>query len=169
MLRLILALVSGLMAVVYAQPRPGFEAMATQSLARYDGTLNVAGFKESVQVVRDEWGVPHIYARNIDDLFMAQGFVIAQDRLWQMEMGRRLAAGRLSELVGADGLAHDRLYRLFKFRGPWNAAEWTNYHPEGRRIFAAYARGVNAFIAAAGENLPVEFKLTGVKPETLDR
>jgi penicillin amidase len=164
-LKLIVALVSGLIALAYRQPPAGFEAMAARSVARYDGTLNVSGLKEPVQVVRDEWGVPHIYAKNIDDLFMAQGFVIAQDRLWQMEMGRRLAAGRLSELVGADGLAHDRLYRLFKFRGPWNAAEWTNYHPEGRRIFAAYARGVNAFIAAAGENLPVEFKLTGVKPE----
>ena len=82
-----------------------------------------------------------------------------------MELGRRLAEGRLSELIGADGLAHDRLYRMFRFRGPWDDAEWTNYHPEGRRIFTAYARGVNAFIAAARANLPVEFKLTGVRPE----
>ena len=123
------------------------------------------GFREEVRVVRDRWGVPHIYARNLDDLFMAQGFVIAQDRLWQMELARRLAQGRLSELIGPAGLPHDRLYRLFKFRGPWNDAEWTNYHPEGRRIFAAYASGVNAFIAAAGGNLPVEFKLTGIKPQ----
>jgi penicillin amidase len=143
----------------------GFSALAHQSIAQYDGTLKVAGLKQDVEVVRDEWGVPHIYAKNIDDLFMVQGFVIAQDRLWQMELGRRLAEGRLSELVGADGVAHDRLYRLFKFRGPWTDAEWTNYHPEGRRIFEAYARGVNAFIAAAGDNLPVEFRLTGIRPE----
>jgi penicillin amidase len=82
-----------------------------------------------------------------------------------MDMGRRMAAGRLSELIGESGLAHDRLYRLFKFRGPWDDSEWTNYHPEGRRIFAAYVRGINAFIAAAGKHLPVEFTLTGIAPE----
>ncbi len=148
-----------------AQEPVGFSALARRSIAQYDGTLKAAGLKDDVEVVRDEWGVPHIYAKNLDDLFMAQGFVLAQDRLWQMELGRRLAEGRLSELVGVDGLAHDRLYRLFKFRGPWTDVEWTNYHPEGRRIFEAYARGVNAFIVAAGDNLPVEFTLTGIRPE----
>ncbi len=148
-----------------AQAPGGFDALARASVSQYEGTLGVAGFKDDVQVVRDQWGVPHIYAKNIDDLFMAQGFVVAQDRLWQMELARRLAGGRLSELVGADGLAHDRLYRLFKFRGPWDDAEWTNYHPEGKRILTAYARGVNAFITAAADNLPVEFKLTGIRPD----
>lgn len=142
-----------------------FEELARRSVARYDGTVNIKGLTDQVDVLRDEWGIPHIYARNIDDLFMAQGFVVAHDRLWQMELGRRLAEGRISELIGRKGLAHDRLYRTFKFRGPWDDAEWTNYHPEGRRIFAAFARGINAFIAEAGDNLPVEFKLTGIRPE----
>jgi penicillin amidase len=154
-----------LLTPLQGQAPTGFDAIAKQSVSQYEGTLAVPGLKDTVQVVRDQWGVPHISAKNLDDLFMAQGFVVAQDRLWQMELARRLANGRLSEIVGAEGLPHDRLYRRFKFRGPWDDTEWTNYHPEGRRIFAAYARGVNAYIAASKSNLPVEFKLTGITPE----
>jgi penicillin G amidase len=142
-----------------------FEQLATESLARIDGRISVRGLKADVDVLRDEWGVPHIYARNLDDLFFAQGFVVAQDRLWQMEIWRRTGEGRVAELVGPAGLPHDRLYRLLKYRGPVDAAEWNSYHPEGKRIFTAYAAGVNAFIASAGENLPVEFTLTGIRPD----
>src|SRR5687768_6033259 len=144
---------------------PAFEQLAKESLAPIDGRVGVRGLKADVDVLRDEWGVPHIYAQNVDDLFLAQGFVVAQDRLWQMEMWRRTGEGRVAELVGPAGLPHDRLYRLLKFRRPVDQAEWTSYHPEGKRIFTPYAAGVNAFIAAAGENLPVEFKLTGIRPE----
>src|SRR5688572_28195371 len=128
-----------------------FEQLATESLARIDGRISVRGLKADVDVLRDEWGVPHIYARNLDDLFFAQGFVVAQDRLWQMEIWRRTGEGRLAELVGPGGVPHDRLYRLLKFRRPVDEAEWTSYHPDGKRIFTAYAAGVNAFIAAAGD------------------
>ncbi|HVG85459.1 MAG TPA: penicillin acylase family protein [Vicinamibacterales bacterium] len=121
--------------------------------------------KTDVEVLGDEWGVPHIYAQGLDDLFFAQGFVVAQDRLWQMELWRRTGEGRVAELVGPAGLPHDRLIRLFKFRGPYSDAEWERYHQEGRRIFTAYAAGVNAFIGAAGDTLPVEFMLTGTRPE----
>src|SRR3954468_10408001 len=100
---LVVAAVSLAGARTHAQAPTGFTELARQSRAQIDGTIRVAGFKDDVEVVRDEWGVPHIYAKNIDDLFMAEGFVLAQDRLWQMELGRRLAEGRLSELVGADG------------------------------------------------------------------
>src|SRR5687768_836864 len=82
-----------------------------------------------------------------------------------MEIWRRTGEGRVAELVGPAGLPHDRLYRLLKFRGPVDDAEWNSYHPEGKRIFTAYAAGVNAFIKSVGDNLPVEFKLTGVTPE----
>ena len=142
-----------------------FEQLAKESLAPIEGRVDVRGLNAEVEVLRDEWGVPHIYARNVDDLFFAQGFVVAQDRLWQMEMWRRTGEGRIAELVGPAGLPHDRLYRLLKFREPVDEAEWNSYHPEGKRIFTAYAAGVNAFIAAAGDNLPVEFKLTGMRPE----
>ena len=142
-----------------------FEQLAKASLAPIEGRVDVGGLNAEVEVLRDEWGVPHIFAQSVDDLFFAQGFVIAQDRLWQMEMWRRTGEGRIAELVGPAGLAHDRLYRLLKFREPIDESEWNRYHPEGKRIFTAYAAGVNAFIASAGDNLPVEFKLTGIRPE----
>lgn len=141
-----------------------FDALAKASLARIDGQLSIAGLRDSVQVLRDGAGVPHIYARNLDDLFFAQGFVQAQDRLWQMEMYRRTYEGKLAEIMGAAYVRHDRLARLLKYRGPWDDREYASYHPEGKRILDAFARGVNAFIAQAGENVPVEFKLTGIKP-----
>jgi len=142
------------------------EQLAKESLAQIDGRVALAGIRDTVDVVRDRWGVPHIYARNIDDLFFAQGYVQAQDRLWQMEMYRRTFEGSLSEILGPAYLRHDRLVRLLRYRGPIDEREWTHYHPEGRRIFDAFARGVNAFIAHAGDNLPVEFKLTGLRPKS---
>lgn len=141
------------------------EELARQSLSRIQGDLAVPGLKEPVEVLRDEWGIPHIYARNTDDLFFAQGYVTAQDRLWQMEMWRRWHEGRLAEIFGPEGLEYDARTRLMMFRGPWDASEWTSYHPEGERIFTAWANGVNAFIEQNADNLPVEFKMTGIRPE----
>src|SRR5687767_12393057 len=166
----IIVLIAGLVPAGCARPAettvaPTLEQLAKESLAAIDGRVGVRGLNAEVEVLRDEWGVPHIYARNVDDLFFAQGFVVAQDRLWQMEIWRRTGEGRVAELVGPAGLPHDRLYRLLKYRGPVDAAEWNSYHPEGKRIFTAYAAGVNAFIASAGENLPVEFTLTGIRPD----
>jgi penicillin G amidase len=140
------------------------KALAKQSLSQLDGTLGVPGLREPVEVVRDRWGVPHIYARNVDDLFFAQGYVMAQDRLWQLEMWRRQREGRLAELLGPDVVERDRQTRLLMYRGPFDEREWTSYHPEGKRIFTAYANGLNAYIAQSAGNLPVEFKLTGIKP-----
>ena len=142
-----------------------FEQLARESLAQIDGRIALAGLKGDVEVLRDEWGVPHIYAGDVEDLFFAQGFVVAQDRLWQMEIWRRTGEGRTAELVGPAGVPHDRLYRRLKFRGPFDDEEWSSYHPGGKRIFSAYAAGVNAFIQSAGDSLPVEFTLTGTRPE----
>ena len=141
------------------QPPRDLKALARQSLAKIDGDLNVSGLKEPVEVVRDRWGVPHIYARNVDDLFFAQGYVIAQDRLWQLEWWRRQREGRLSEVLGPAAFERDRQARLLMYRGPFDDTEWTSYHPEGKRIFNAFAAGLNAFIAENANNLPVEFKL----------
>ena len=80
-----------------------------------EGELKLKGFQGKVKVLRDRWGMPHIYAANEHDLFMAQGFVQAQDRLWQMETNRRVAAGRLSEIIGPDTLEVDRLLRTLGF------------------------------------------------------
>ena len=147
-----------------AEPQT-LEALASRSLATIDGELSAPGLKAPVEVIRDEWGVPHIYAENDDDLFFAQGYVMAQDRLWQMEMWRRWHEGRLAEVFGPEALDYDRRTRLMMFRGPWDETEWTSYHPDAHRLFTAHANGVNAYIEENRDNLPVEFQLTGVVPE----
>ena len=139
-------------------------ALARQSLSQLDGELALAGLRQPVEVIRDQWGIPHIYAENTDDLFFAQGYVMAQDRLWQLEMWRRWREGRLSEIFGPAGFDYDRRTRLMMNRGPMDDTEWTSYHPDAERIFTAYANGINAFINERAHNLPVEFKLTGVEP-----
>jgi penicillin amidase len=156
------AIVAGAVRLVQV---PAPEALARAALATIDGTIAVAGLKAPVRVARDTWGVPHIYAASTDDLFFAQGYVMAQDRLWQMEMWRRAAEGRLAEVFGPSALARDRRARLLKYRGPFTDAEWTSYHPEGRRIMSAFVGGVNAFIATHKDRLPVEFVLTGLDPQ----
>jgi len=143
----------------------GFHELAVAHLPEMDGAISIPGLEAEVEVLRDPWGVPHIYAQKLDDLFFAQGFVQAQDRLWQMEMYRRTGEGRLSEILGPDALSHDRLARLIRYRGPWTEEEFASYHPEGRRILEAFARGVNAYVDHAGDNLPLEFALTGIRPE----
>jgi len=82
-----------------------------------------------------------------------------------MEMWRRWQEGRLAEIYGPDAFAYDARARLMQFRGPWDEREWTSYHPEGEKIFTAFANGVNAFIEQNRDRLPVEFQLTGVNPE----
>ena len=152
-----------------APPAPAapasLDALATASLAQIDGTLKAPGLKAPVEVIRDQAGIPHIYAQNHDDLFFAQGYVMAQDRLWQMEMWRRWREGRLSEIFGPAAFDYDARTRLMMFRGPYDDAEWKSYHPDAERLFTAYANGINAFVAANKDRLPVEFALTGVVPE----
>lgn len=142
-----------------------FDELARRSLSRIEGTERVGGLREPVEVIRDTWGVPHIYAANTDDLFFAQGYVQAQDRLWQMELWRRYNSGRLAEILGEEAVAHDRLLRLVQYQGPWDDSEFASYHPDARRIFTAFANGINAYIDSHRGNLPVEFTLTGITPE----
>lgn len=153
------------LATVSAQPRPDVNGLAKAALAQIDGDIKVPGLRAPVQVVRDTWGVPHITAQSVDDLFFAQGYVMAQDRLWQMEMWRRAGEGRMAEITGVSAVGRDRTARLLKYRGPFDDTEWTSYHPDGKRIFTAYANGVNAFIAQNRDRLPVEFVMTGIVPE----
>ena len=143
-----------------------FDELAQAHLPQVEGTIELPGLHNEVEVLRDLWGVPHIYANNLDDLFYAQGFVQAQDRLWQMDMYRRAGEGRLAEILGTDALEHDRAARLLKYRGPWNNEEFSSYHPEARRILEAFSAGVNAYIdyAEAASELPVEYELTGLEP-----
>src|SRR5215831_18727783 len=122
------------------------KALAKQSLAKIDGDFAIPGVKEPVEIIRDKWGVAHIYARNIDDMFFAQGYVVAQDRLWQLYMWRMDHEGRLAEILGPAAFEHDREVRKAMFRGPFDDKEWSSYHPEGKRIFTAVANGINSYI-----------------------
>jgi penicillin G amidase len=128
------------------------------------GALAVAGLAAPVDVVRDRWGVPHLYAASEHDLFLAQGFVHAQDRLWQMEMNRRIARGELSAVLGPAALEVDVAMRTLGMR---RAAErdWARMAPEPRAVLTAYAAGVNAFLAGHRGRLPLEFTLLGVHPD----
>ena len=139
--------------------------LARRSLSQIEGDVAAAGLRADVQVTRDSWGVPHIYAGSDEDLFFAQGFVAAQDRLWQMEIWRRTAEGRLAEIYGESAVGRDRTARLLKYRGAFDDREFTAYHPQARRLMEAFVKGVNAYISASANRLPVEFVLTGIKPE----
>ena len=139
-------------------------AWLRQSLPQLDGTVTLSGLKAPVEIVRDRYGVPHIYAGSVADAYFALGFVHAQDRLWQMEMNRRIGSGRLSEALGPATLDADKFLRTLGVR---RAAEATlkSLNAETRSQLDAYAAGVNAFLAQRSGPLPPEFLLTGVKPE----
>jgi penicillin G amidase len=139
--------------------------LAKRALAQIQGEFSVPGLRAETHVIRDRWGVPHIFAASDQDLFFAQGYVAAQDRLWQMEMWRRTAEGRLAEILGPQAAARDRMARLLKYRGPFDEQEFASYHPDARRLMSAFVEGVNAYIAQHADRLPVEFTLTGIKPE----
>ena len=118
---------------------------------------------ETVEVLRDRWGVPHIYARNADDLFYAQGYLAAKDRLFQIDLWRRAGTGKLAEVLGPAAIPRDRLARLVRFRGDWNA-EWNSYSPDTRQIAAAFTRGINAYIRSLRGVRPREFRIAGYDP-----
>src|SRR5438128_8469936 len=106
---------------------------ATAVLAQLEGEVSLAGLKEPVAVLRDRWGVPHIYAQNTHDLFFAQGYIAAVDRLWQIDLWRRIGTGKLAEVLGPRALQRDRLARTVQYRGNWDA-EWRSYDPDAKAI-----------------------------------
>lgn len=134
------------------------------SLPTIDGDVQIAGLEAPVDVVRDQHAIPHIFAKSPRDAYFAMGFVHAQDRLWQMEFQRRLATGRLSEVIGARTLEIDKFIRTLGIPQA-SAAAAKNLSPESRAVFEAYAAGVNAFLAQRGGALPLEFILLGAEPE----
>lgn len=128
------------------------------------GTSVVPGLSAPVRVVRDRWGVPHLYAQTEDDLFAAQGFVQAQDRLFQMDLWRRSVHGRLSEVLGPNFVERDAMTRRMQYRGDLEA-EWASYGADVKAIATAFVRGINAWVALALERPPEEFVLAGWKPD----
>lgn len=128
------------------------------------GTLTVPGLHAPVTVVRDTWGIPHISASSTDDLFFAQGFVQAQDRLFQLDLWKRSVQGRLSEVLGANFIQRDSMTRRIQFRGDLDR-EWASYGPDTRRIAVAFTNGINAWVRLARTDVPEEFIAAGWLPE----
>jgi penicillin amidase len=153
---------------VSAENPPSMQVQAKAAVSTTQGKLKLRGLQEPVNVLRDRWGVAHIYAQNQHDLFFAQGFVVAQDRLFQMELWKRSGEGRLAEILGAAALSRDLNARLLRYRGDIDA-EYRSYAHDTKEILEAFTDGINAFIAERkrpnGPGLPVEFRIAGFEPE----
>ena len=149
----------------------GDNSLATdaQALAVLSGNLHVAGLRKPVRVLRDKWGIAHIYASNQHDLFFAQGVIASQDRLFQMEVWKRAGQGRLSEILGPSALPRDISARALKYRGDMQQ-EFASYSPDTQAILTAFTDGINAYIAtlnaARGGHMPLEFRLAGFVPDS---
>ncbi len=129
-------------------------------------TIQMAGLTQPVEILRDQWGINHIYAQNEADLFFAQGYAAAKDRLFQFEIWRRQATGTVSEILGRREAKRDQGARLHMFRGDLDD-ELSRYHPHGKLIVESYVRGINAYIGETEKNaalLPMEFRMLGIKP-----
>lgn len=129
-----------------------------------EGRIAIAGVSAPVRVVRDRWGVPHIFAPSRDDVFLAQGFVQAQDRLFQMDLWRRSSQGRLAEVLGANFIERDAMTRRLQYHADPDA-EWASYGPETRAIAESFVAGINAWVALARAHPSELFALAGWLPE----
>ena len=141
-------------------------ATAQNPAAPTPETLHLSGLKQPVQILKDRWGISHIYAKNESDLFFAQGYNVARDRLFQLELWRRQATGTVAEILGKQELRRDIGNRLFMYRGDLTQ-ELNWYHPHGAAIVDAFVHGINAYIAETERNpalLTPEFKMLGIKP-----
>jgi penicillin amidase len=138
--------------------------MVRSALPQLDGRVQVPGLSAALTVTRDPHGVPTIEAQTLEDLFFAQGYVTAQDRLWQMDVMRRFASGELSEILGEDTLKIDREQRVLGLRAATRKSIDLLSTPE-RAYFDAYAKGVNAYIAKHRNRLPLEFRILGYRPK----
>jgi len=155
---LIVLLLAALLAAIW------LHSIARSALPQLDGTISVPGLAAPVTVTRDNHGIPTIEADNLHDLFFAQGYVTAQDRLFQMDATRRYAAGELAEVVGESQLEHDRQQRILGMRqAALKMVELLS--PAVRAQFEAYARGVNAFIESHRDRLPIEFRILRYAPK----
>ncbi|MEC0238856.1 penicillin acylase family protein [Paenibacillus dokdonensis] len=139
--------------------------LVNKSLPVIKGELQISGLEKEVTVWRDESGVPHIEAQSEQDLYIAQGYVTAQDRIFQMDLSRRQASGQLSEVVGAKAIDRDKFFRSFGLRRAAEAS-LAAYSEESKNVLEWYAQGVNNYIKQAKESksLPIEFTILGYQP-----
>ena len=122
-----------------------YNLLTRKPLPQRSGTLHLQGLHEPIKIITDHYGVPHIYAHNEDDLYFAQGYIHASERLWQMEMNRHLGSGRLAEIFGTIALETDRFCRrLGLHRAAETAIDQLSAH--NRRVLEAYINGINTFI-----------------------
>ncbi|MDH3421773.1 MAG: penicillin acylase family protein [Gemmatimonadota bacterium] len=154
--------------LVMAVAALGFVTLVGNPLAAQESeTLTVPGLQQSVEIVKDTWGVSHIYAQTEHDLFFAQGYSAARDRLFQLEIWRAQATGTTAEILGPRAVERDHGARLFKFRGDMTQ-EMNHYHDRGDEIIPAFVDGVNAYIdraLASPDDLPLPFQLLGIRPK----
>lgn len=134
------------------------------TLPQLGGTLTLAGPRAEIRIERDGFGIPTIKAGSIDDAMFGLGFVHGQDRLWQLEMHRRIGSGQLAEVFGESALNKDKFLRALGVKRA-AAVQWANLSPQARDTIAAYAAGVNAYISEAMEARPPEFIALGIHPE----
>lgn len=144
--------------------RAGLSFLSRRRLPQTSGIIKLEGLSQPAEVLRDRWGVPHIYSKNMTDSLFSLGFVHAQDRLFQMELNRRTATGRLSELFGPMALDTDRAARTFGW-SRLGMKDYQDLHIETKESMDAYVAGVNAYINHPSSKLPIEFTLLGIKPE----
>ncbi|MDP9253111.1 MAG: penicillin acylase family protein, partial [Chloroflexota bacterium] len=137
-----------------------FGLLVLRRLPTVDADERLIGLHERVDVLRDKYGVPHIFASDQHDLFYAQGYVTAQDRLWQMDIYRRAAEGKLAEVLGEPALESDRFMRTLGL-GRAAQLDLSVISAEARGLIEAYMEGVNKFLQQHGESLPVEFTILG--------
>ncbi len=156
------------MSLFYNLIAPPLKAILTRLSKRrlppIEGKITLSGLQHPVEIIRDRWGVPHIYATTLGDLFFAQGYVHAQDRLFQMELSRRVANGQLSEIFGKMALDTDRMVRRFGF-ARIASEEWERIEGNLREVLGAYAAGVNAFISTMEGHEEVGFTLLRLRPK----
>src|SRR5258708_2448557 len=163
-LRILLRIVGWILTVTIAVVGGIAWWLFVRPLPQVDGTASLPGLQHEVTVARDVWGIPHVRATSLADMAEAQGYVMAQDRLWQMDLLRRVAHGQLSEIVGPAAIPLDKQFRLLRF-GPAAERDVNLLDEESRTAMAAYARGVNQFIEQHQNKLPIEFTMLKYKPQ----
>ena len=159
-----LVIAGAIVVLIVATVATAFGFLFLRPLPTIDGDERLIGLHERGEVLRDRYGVPHIFAADQHDASFLQGYTTAQDRLWQMDLYRRAAAGRLAEVLGEPGLESDRFMRTLGLTRA-AALDLGVASPQVMEILQAYADGVNKFIDGHGDGLPVEFMILGYKPE----
>jgi len=163
-LRILLRIVGWILTVTIAVVGGIAWWLFVRPLPQVDGTASLPGLQHEVTVERDVWGIPHVRAASLADMAEAQGYVMAQDRLWQMDLLRRVSRGQLSEIVGPAAIPLDKQFRLLRF-GPAAERDVNLLDEESRIAIEAYARGVNKFIEQHQNRLPIEFTMLKYQPQ----